>query len=325
MNIFVYDGSPSEAQKLVNAVAGAFNERLTEIVRTESKEARIFIGERLSEVKRELEKAEKALIEYKGANKVVAITEQTRNFVDRQSTLRRMEAENQLALEIARAKLRTPAIIPDTPVIQQIRNKLAEQEVELASLLKIYTENHPRVRTLQAALAENKQKLQAELSRLARSEVSLSETQRIALQRINMEEEKELAKIPIKERGLARLMRDYTVAEELYTMLAKRYEESRISEVMEPTNVQIVDMAALPTDPIKPRKILNFLLATIMGLLFGTMAAFAMEFFFKTIDTVDDVKQYLGLPVIGSIPRVEAISISRWDAIKSNVRAGKHV
>lgn len=325
LNILVLADSPAEAQTIVNAVAVAFNERLVEFVRAESKDARVFIGERLVEVKRDLEKAEKALVDYKGVNQVVAISEQTKNFVERQSNLKRLEAENKLALEAARAKMKTPAIIVDTPVLQQVRGRLAEQEAELAGLLKNFTEEHPRVRTLKASIAENRIKLNAELARLAKSEVSLGETQKSTLQRITSEEDKEMAKLPVKERGLARLMRDYTVAEELYTMLAKRYEESRISEIMEPTNVQIVDLAALPEAPVKPRKTINFILATVLGLMIGTMIAFVVEYFFKTIDTAEDIRTYLDLRVIGSIPRVEIVPISRWKVLKSKVKGEKNV
>ena len=105
LEILVLDSSATSAQKLVNSLALAFNERLLDIVRAESKEARIFIGERLADVKRDLDKAEKALIEYRKTNQVVAINEQARTFVERQSNLRKMEAENRLAVEAARAKI----------------------------------------------------------------------------------------------------------------------------------------------------------------------------------------------------------------------------
>lgn len=310
LNILVMDSSPSVAQILVNSIAEAFNERLASIVRAESKETRIFIGERLSEVKRDLEKAEKALVEYKKANQVVALSEQSRTFVDRQSNLKRLEAENRLALEAARAKLKTPSIIVDTPVVQHYRSRLAEQESELAGLLKNFTEQHPRVKSLQASIAENRTKLQAELLRIAKGEVSLSETQKSTLQQINAREELEAAKLPATETGLARLMLDYTVAEGLYSMLARRYEESRISEVMESTNVQIVDMAALPEEPVKPRKTLNLIIAGFLGLFIGALFTFIIEYFYKTLDTAEDIHQYLDLRVLGIIPRLEAKS--RW-------------
>ncbi len=315
LNILVMAGSPQDAQTLVNAVVVAFNERLVEIVRAESKDARIFIGDRLTEVKRDLDKAEKALVNYKKNNQIVAISEQTRTFVDRQSNLKRLEAENRLALDAARAKMRSPSIIADTPVIQQYRSRLAEQEAEMAGLRKNYTDQHPRVKSLQASITENRNKLQNELVRIAKGEVSLSEAQKATLQLINSQEEKESAKLPATETGLARLMLDYSVAEGLYTMLAKRYEEARIVEIMESTNVQIVDMASLPQEPVKPRKGLNFVIAAFLGLFVGTMGAFVVEYFYKTIDTVEDVRQYLDLRVIGSIPRRDVKS--RWTLWRS--------
>lgn len=306
LNIFVLAGSPQEAQNLANALAVAFNERLLDIVRAEGKETRIFIGERLTEKKRDLDNAEKALVEYKQKNQVVAITEQTRNFVERQSALKKLEAENRLALEAAYAKQKTPSVIVDTPVVQQYRTRLADQEAELAGLLKDLTEQHPRVVALKASIAENRMKLQNELMRIAKGEVSLSETQRAALQTIAAGDEQELAKIPATETRLARLMLDYSVAESIYTIVAKRYEEARINEIMESTNIQIFDMAALPEDPVKPRKVFNLCLAAFLGLFIGTMTTFVIEYFYKTVDTVEELQQCLDVRVIGVVPRLDA-------------------
>jgi len=310
LEVAVLADTPLEAQTLVNSLAAAFTERLRDIVRAESKDARIFIGERLADVKHDLDKAEKALIDHKLANQVVAIGEQARTFVERQSNLKKLEAENRLALEAARAKLKKPDAILDTPLLQQYRNRLAEQEAELSVLLKSLTVEHPRVINVQTAIAETRMKLQSELVRIASGEVSLGETQKSTLQQINFQEEKELARLPVAETKLARLMLDYSVAEGVYSMLAKRYEEARINEIMESTNVQIFDMAALPNDPVKPLKTFNLVIAAVLGIFIGTMLTFVVEYFYKTIDTADDVTQYLDLPVIGMIPRLE--SNPRW-------------
>ena len=304
LEILVFDSSPANAQKLVNSLAVAFNERLLDIVRAESKDARVFIGERLADVKRDLDKAEKALIEYRKANQVVAINEQARTFVERQSNLRRLEAENRLLLEAARAKMKTPSIVVDTPVLQQYRQQIAMQEAELAGLMKTLTEEHPRVVQLQATITENRSKLQKELNRIAKGELALGETQRMTLQQISSQEEKELSQLPSTEIHLARLMLDYSVAEGVYTMLAKRYEESRISEVMESTNVQIFDMASLPEEPVKPRKTFNLVIAAFLGLFCGTLFTFVVEFFHKTIDTPDDMRDSLDLRLLGIIPQL---------------------
>lgn len=303
LNVFVSADTPEEAQMLVNALAVAFNERLVDIVRAEGKEARIFIGERFAEVKRDLDTAEKALSEYKKANRVIAISEQTKSFVERQAIIKKLEAENRLALEAARTKVRNTSVIQDTPALAQYRIRLMEAETELAGVLKNYTEQHPRVKALRASIVDNQNMINAELARIAAGEISLSETQQSALHHINSQAELEAANLPATETKVARLMLDYSVAEGLYTMLAKRYEDSRISEIKESTNVQIIDMAYLPGSPVKPRKHLNLAIAAVLGLFTGTMLTFVAEYFFKTIDTAEDVRRYLNLRVIGSIPQ----------------------
>jgi len=75
---------------------------------------------------------------------------------------------------------------------------------------------------------------------------------------------------------------------------------------MQPTDVQIIDAAVANPGPIKPRKVLNVAIAAVLGLFFGVGLAFFLEFMYKTIDTPEDVEQYLGLPVIGKIPRFDS-------------------
>ena len=104
---------------------------------------------------------------------------------------------------------------------------------------------------------------------------------------------------------MGRVMRDALVAQEIYSMLAKRYEEARISEVMQPTDAQVVNPAVEPDQRIRPRRTLNVAIAAILGLFCGLGAAFFLEYMNRTIRTADDVKDYLGLPVLGAIPDIE--------------------
>lgn len=111
--------------------------------------------------------------------------------------------------------------------------------------------------------------------------------------------------MPAKEQGLARVMRDVSVAQEIYIMLAKRHEEARISEVMQPTDVQVIDTADLPDKPVKPKKARNVVAAAMLGIFAGLAWAFFQEYMDKSIRTPEDVRQYLDLPILGSIPDME--------------------
>jgi len=65
LNVKVQAKSPEEAQLVANTLVETFIDRLTTLVRSEQSTVREFIGGRLEEAKKELERAEAALERYK--------------------------------------------------------------------------------------------------------------------------------------------------------------------------------------------------------------------------------------------------------------------
>ncbi|WP_346355405.1 GumC family protein [Azotosporobacter soli] len=342
LQLSVLAESPEMAQNMTNILLEEFIMRLTEIVRSEGKDARTFIGERMEESKRNLEKIEKTMIKYKKEHDVVAVSDQTKSLIDMQADLKKLALENSLNLEQAQAKLVSTKkqmagpqaeFMADSQQIQLYRTRLAEQEVELVSLLKVFREEHPKVTATKAIITETRQKLNEEIAHVAKAEIpssnpvfqnllqtklqaeadiAVANAKRNALEQTNSEQDKELKALPDKEQEMARLMRDYKVAEDAYNALAKRYEDARIDELTQPTNVQVVDRAGMPTRPARPRVILNLVVAMVMGLCGGVIWAFMLDYCCKTIDNPEDVQRHLGLRVIGSIPSQENKKESLW-------------
>jgi len=160
--------------------------------------------------------------------------------------------------------------------------------------------------------------LQAKLQ--AEAEIAVGQARQAAIGRIVADVEREIAKLPAKEQGLVKVMRDVTVAQEIYIMLAKRHEEARISEVMQPTDVQVIDAAIAPEKPIKPKILLNIAIAAVLGLFLGVGLAFLLEYMNKTIRTVDDVKYYLDLPVLGTIPDFDSDTTPRDNSLTARLK-----
>lgn len=76
----------------------------------------------------------------------------------------------------------------------------------------------------------------------------------------------------------------------------------QVIQIMRVENVQVIDTAKVPINPIKPKPILYIALAFMAALLTGTGSAFLLEYLDHTIKTPEDVEKYLKLPVIGIIP-----------------------
>ncbi len=72
-------------------------------------------------------------------------------------------------------------------------------------------------------------------------------------------------------------------------------------ELIEVDNVQVIDIAETPVNPIKPNKMMNIAIGFVLGLMIGFGIVFLIEYLDNTIKTTSDVEKYLGLPVIGTI------------------------
>ncbi|AND83735.1 capsular biosynthesis protein [Clostridium tyrobutyricum] len=68
-------------------------------------------------------------------------------------------------------------------------------------------------------------------------------------------------------------------------------------------DIQIMDRAQIPNKPVKPKKTLNVAIAFFLGLIVSVGISFLLEYQDNTIKTEDDIDRYLGLPVIGVIPK----------------------
>lgn len=91
------------------------------------------------------------------------------------------------------------------------------------------------------------------------------------------------------------------VATDIANKLAEVFTRE-IVKIMRVENINIVDIAQLPENPIKPKPVMNIAVAFMVGLLIALGIIFAIEYLDDTIKTTDDVEKYLGITVLGTIP-----------------------
>lgn len=67
-------------------------------------------------------------------------------------------------------------------------------------------------------------------------------------------------------------------------------------------NVQVMDRATYPEDPVSPKPILNMAIAFFLGLMVSLGIIFLREYLDNTVKSENDIHRLLGIPVIGLIP-----------------------
>lgn len=337
IRISVQGEDPVEAARIANAAAQAFIDFNRDMNRTEATSARLFIEEQLQLVEEQLREAELALQIYREEQRVLDPVQESRLVLERITQLESQYAATQLAYEETlrrldevrtRLEAEDPTLVSSTtisnnPMVTTYRSALFQLETELAGLLNQYSEQHPQVQTVRAKIAEVERQLSNEVERIVSNETRtfnpiyqsllgeltsletdsvLFESRLSALENQIMKMNERLEELPEKELQLARLIRDQSVAEQIYLLLRNRYEEVRITEAMQTADVMVIDPSVTPRRPIKPRVSLNVAIAAFLGLFVGVGLAFVLEFLDTSIKSVEEAEAYLDLPVMGRIP-----------------------
>lgn len=76
----------------------------------------------------------------------------------------------------------------------------------------------------------------------------------------------------------------------------------KVVDIMQVENVKVIDTAEVSKHPIKPNKKMNVAIGFVLGLMLGLGIVFLIEYLDNTVKTTEDIKKYLDLPVIGTIP-----------------------
>ncbi len=115
--------------------------------------------------------------------------------------------------------------------------------------------------------------------------------------------------IPEYQAKLNRLNQEIATATELRDKFKKQQESSSISQAllqdMSSSKYQVVEPAKIPFAPVKPDRIRIILLGIILGIAIGAAAATVAELMDSSFKNVEDVQEYLDLPVIGVTPKIE--------------------
>ena len=90
-----------------------------------------------------------------------------------------------------------------------------------------------------------------------------------------------------------------------YAGLLQSYEEIRVAEAQTTSNIVQVDPATVAEDPVRPRTLLNTILAAMVGFMIAVGVVFMREALDDTVKGPDDITTRLGLPVLGLIARAQ--------------------
>ena len=76
-----------------------------------------------------------------------------------------------------------------------------------------------------------------------------------------------------------------------------------VQRIVKASGVEVIDKAILPTNPIKPNKKMNVLIAMVLGAMVSVFIIFLIEALNTKIKEPRDIEEKLGIPVFGVVPK----------------------
>jgi capsular exopolysaccharide synthesis family protein len=317
---------PQLAATVANGVADSFINAGLQRRYESSAYARRFLERQISRTRADLERSERALVQYAQAQGIITLNSPegqggsnspnpgnslqgdslaALNSALAQATARRVAAEG--AYRAAAASGPTSDVNASTQGLRTVRAQLeAEYSDKRASLQP----EHPEMISLRSRIDELGQQIARESAQVAsgRSNTLAQEYRAaVAAERALQGRVSSLKGQVLDLRGRSVrygiLQREVDTNRTLYDALLGRYKEIGVAGGIGTSPISIVDRAEPAGGPFKPNMPLNLLAGLALGLVGGLGAAIGLDLLRDTIRTREDMRTKLGLACIGQIPR----------------------
>jgi succinoglycan biosynthesis transport protein ExoP len=308
---------PRLAALVANTLAELYIEQSRAFRSSSSSEATGWLSDRLREQRKNVEAAERALIEYQERQGLAGTPADASPDGDRVSALEaaaisaRMErVEREGAL--AQARNLPPSQVASLPAVaasagvQDARSRVAELQAEYNRLGDTLGEKHPDMQRVRGEIQAAQDKLQAELRnalRVLEGDAQAARAREAGLEASLVQARSESLQVGRKAIEYNALRREVETNKQLFQSLMSRTKETGLESELTSSNVRIMEKAEAPRAPISPNRSRNYQLGLLMGLALGFGLALLFEHVDNTVKTPEDIKA-LDLPFLGMVPNV---------------------
>ncbi|MFX0200782.1 MAG: GumC family protein [Candidatus Hodarchaeota archaeon] len=181
---------------------------------------------------------------------------------------------------------------------QEGNNILLQGDVNASSGPEV---NPPILNPFSIQLEEQINQMGAEIAKLKAERESLDK--KVALYQNRVEN------TPKREQELAGLTRDLKLLQDYYTSLRNKLFQAKMAENLERRQkgeqFKILDHARMPEKPFKPNPKKIMLVGVLLGLVLGGGLGYMKETMDRSFHKIEEIEDFLELPVIATIPRIE--------------------
>jgi len=337
IDLYVTHGDPAMAQRLAEAVGREYIRNSIEHRASLSEDALRYLLEEEERLKRNLQKSEAAVAEYKannpdalqlgggtaatgsqqgsgsgaGGSRGGLVEDKLQTLSDRLTAAKadqiRLEGELQQVDQLGNnidALLAIPSISA-AAMVMDARRSVIQVEAGITTYALRYKDKHPKMIAAKAALAEAKDKLrQAVLAQppLLRSTIEQIKANEASLQQALQNQQGVAVNLNRTAIGYQELARQAETDRALYESVLRQIKDTNLSKDVKANAVSVIEHSPLPNFPVSPRPTKTILLGLLGGLAVGLAFVFGADAMDRSIKTVDQAETTVGLPVFAAVP-----------------------
>jgi len=272
-----------------------------------------FINRQLSKTGEKLKLSESRLEEFRIKNNIIEPTNQSQILLNKLSEIQIELSQIGIEKRLIDGAFRhinsgkefigvTPTLIElnaDTTV-RNIEN-LQSMKQRLNELSQEFTPKHPDVQSLKRNISMVESGINQEIKKL-KSNILHKE---MVLKKLKNGYEKDLKRLPTKEKELIDLQRNHDVNSKMYSYLLEKQAENNMKRVATIPDYEIIDSAYSDRIPIKPKRAMGVAISTIFSLILSSLFAYWRSGLVDKLLHIQDLRTLTPLPLYGELPILE--------------------
>lgn len=180
------------------------------------------------------------------------------------------------------------------PILSSLVSKMVELQMQLK--MNSHAEN-PLVGEVKRKIDQ----IRRDVIESVRNQQSTDKIRQNYVDRQIKDIERQLNGLPLAERQLVSIQRNYSLLENLYVFLLQKRAEAGISKAATTTDIAVVNPPMLAGGPISPQPIRNYMFAFFIGLGLPVLIFVLLEFLNTKVQSKEDVEKVTTIPFIGGV------------------------
>lgn len=309
---------PDLSYAALNELVQSYQESLSTEMTMAGSQASSWLGERLEEQRKRVEKAKAALAEYEEKEGLAGLQDKIRQVEQQLAVLNRTlldaqteriarEADLERARRMSSPETAELPFVQSQKAVQRYQEQIADLQRQRARLGDTLGERHPDMVRLNESLVEAESALAAEVQRAVKGlDGAIAEAQRKeqAVEAAIAPVQQELTELRRRTGEQSLLKSEIEANEQMFNRLMGRATEANVASALKLENIEIVEPPERPSGPESPRRMRNLQIAFLGGLLAGLFLALLVEQLDGTIKTPEDLKAHFDLAFLGMVPEV---------------------